>query len=71
MSFKHVRTTADLVRFGCGLKVDCRHCGSSRTFSAAEAVTDAGHVEIARLARRLRCIRCGLKQARLTVLPPV
>jgi hypothetical protein len=71
MSFKHIRTTADLVRFGCGLKVDCCHCGSSRTFDAAEAMRDAGHVELRRLAERLRCIRCGTKQARLTVLPPI
>jgi hypothetical protein len=71
MSTKHVRTTGDLVRFGCGLKVDCCHCGSSRTFDAAEAITDAGFVGLRALARRFRCMRCGLKQAKLTVLPPV
>jgi hypothetical protein len=71
MSTEHVRTTADLVRFGCGLQVECCHCGTSGTFDAAEAVTDAGHVELRWLARRFRCLRCGLKRARLTVLPPV
>jgi hypothetical protein len=68
MAAKHVRTTGDLARFGCGLKC---HCGSSRTFDAAEAIMDVGHVELRGLARRFRCMRCGLKQAKLTVLPPV
>jgi hypothetical protein len=25
MSYKHVRTAGDLVRFGCSLKVECAH----------------------------------------------
>jgi hypothetical protein len=31
MSYKHVGTAADLVRFGCSLKVECAHCGAART----------------------------------------
>jgi hypothetical protein len=27
MSYKHVATAGDLVRFGCSLKVECTHCG--------------------------------------------
>jgi hypothetical protein len=71
MSTKHVRTTGDLIRFGCALKVECCHCGSSRTFSASAAVKGLGSRELRGSARRFRCLRCGFKQARLTVLPPV
>ena len=71
MSSKHVRTTADLIRFGCALKVECCHCQSSRTLSANAAVKGLGLVVIKGVAKRFRCMRCGTKQARVTVLPPV
>jgi hypothetical protein len=71
MSTKHVHTTGDLVRFGCALRVECTHCSSTRTFDAAEVATDAGNVGIKRLGRRLRCIRCGMKAAKVVMLPPV
>jgi hypothetical protein len=70
MSTKHVRTTGDLARFGCVLKVDCCHCGSSRTLSANGAVKGLGLVPIKGTAKRFRCIRCGMKKARVSVLPP-
>jgi hypothetical protein len=44
MSTKHIRTTADLVRFGAALRVDCTGCGASRTVSATEAVIAFGPV---------------------------
>jgi len=34
MSYKHVGTAGDLVRFGCSLKVECTHCGAARTMNA-------------------------------------
>jgi hypothetical protein len=71
MSTKHVRTTGDLSRFGCALKVDCCHCGSSRTLSASTAVKGLGMVPIRGTAKRFRCVRCGMKQARVSVLPPL
>jgi hypothetical protein len=71
MSSKHVRTTADLIRFGCALKVECCHCQSSRTLSANSAVKGLGLVVIKGVAKRFRCMSCGTKQARVTVLPPV
>jgi hypothetical protein len=71
MSTKHVRTTGDLIRFRCALKVDCTHCSSSRTLSANAAVKGLGLVELRGGARRFRCLRCGMKAAKLTVLPPV
>jgi len=71
MSTKHVRTTADLIRFGCALKVECTHCQSSRTLSANAAVKGLGLVELRGASRRFRCLRCGMKQARIVVLPPV
>jgi hypothetical protein len=71
MSTKHVRTTGDLMRFGCALKVECTHCQSSRTLSASSAVKGLGFVDLRGVSRRFRCQRCGMKQARVKVLPPV
>jgi len=71
MSTKHVRTTGDLIRFGCALKVECTHCRSSRTLSATAAVKGLGLVQLGGVARRFRCLRCGMKAARVEVLPPV
>ena len=71
MSTKHVRTTADLVRFGAGLKVECGDCGASRTLDGYEAAKLGGVVPLRLLAQRLRCARCGVKAAKLIVLPPV
>jgi hypothetical protein len=71
MPTKHVRTTADLIRFDCALKVDCTHCGSSRTLCAKAAIKGLGLVDLRGASRRFRCIRWGMKQARLSVLPPV
>jgi hypothetical protein len=71
MSTKHVRTTGDLIRFGCALRVDCTHCYSTRTLSSNAAVKGLGLVDLRGLSRRFRCIRCGMKAARVAVLPPV
>lgn len=71
MSTKHVRTTGDLIRFRCALKVECTHCHSARTLSGSSAVKGLGIVPLSGLSRRFRCIRCGFKQARIVVLPPV
>ena len=71
MSTKHVRSTGDLIRFGCALRVECTHCSSTRTLSAKAAVKGLGLVEIRGAAKRFRCIRCGVKAAKLVVLPPV
>lgn len=71
MSFKNVRTTGDLIRFNCALKVECTFCHSARTLSSTAAVTGLGLVELGSLARRFRCIRCGKKEAKIVVLPPV
>jgi hypothetical protein len=31
MSYKHVGTAADLVRFGCSLRVECSACAAANT----------------------------------------
>jgi hypothetical protein len=36
MSYKHVATAFDLVRFGCSLKVECTFCGAARTMNGIE-----------------------------------
>lgn len=71
MSTKHVRTTGDLIRFGCALKIECTHCRSTRTLSANGAAKALGLVELRGAATRFRCTRCGMKCAKIVVLPPV
>ena len=71
MSYKHVGTAADLVRFGCSLKVECTACGAARTMSAVDVHHANGNRQLAQLAPRLKCKRCRKKAAKLTVLPPI
>jgi hypothetical protein len=70
VSTKHVRTAADLVRFGSGLRVDCGACGASRTMDGFEIARNAGTGSLASIARRMRCSRCGEKDAQFAVLGP-
>ena len=71
MSFKHIGTAADLVRFGASLRIECGSCAAANTMSAAEVVQRCGPGDLERIRRRLKCERCGRKSARLAVLPPV
>ena len=71
MSYKHVATAFDLVRFGCSLKVECTFCGSARTMNGVEVARVNGNRQFAQLERRLTCSRCKKKAAKLTVLGPV
>jgi hypothetical protein len=38
MSYKHVGTAGDIVRFGCSLKVECTACHAARTLSGIEVL---------------------------------
>ena len=72
MSTKHIRTVRDLVRFGAGLRVECSGCGAARTLDGYEAAKiGGGAARLSELAGRFRCTRCGTKEARLMILPPV
>lgn len=71
MSTKHIRTTADLVRFGAGLRIECASCGASRTLDGYEAAKIGGSSLLSTFAGRLKCVRCGVKDARLAILPPI
>ncbi len=72
MSTKHIRTVADLVRFGAGLRIECTGCGAARTLDGFEAAKIGGGASpLSALADRLRCARCGKKEARVMILPPV
>jgi hypothetical protein len=71
MSTKHIRTAADLVRFGASLKIDCGGCGAARTMTGAEAAKALGARGLGGAERRLTCSRCGARQAWLTILPPL
>lgn len=71
MSFKHVATAADLVRYGASLRVECTGCGAATTMSGGEVVKRCGNGSMGRIAKRLKCTRCGMKAAETVVLPPV
>jgi len=71
MSTKHVRTTGDLVSFGCDLRIERSSCHASRTMSGPAAATIIGVIELRRAATRLKCERSAKKEARLVVLDPL
>ena len=71
MSYKHVGTAADLVRFGASLRIDCTACGAARTLTGVELAAVCGTGSLERIRARLKCDRCGAKAAKLAVLPPV
>ena len=71
MSTKHIRTTGDVVRFGCALLVECTHCHNTRTFDAKAVLLAFGNWPLKGIAQRCRCTRCGFKQARARVLNPL
>jgi rubredoxin len=59
------------MRFGCSLKVECDYCFAARTLNGTEVCMINGNCQFAQLERRLKCKRCGRKEAKLTVLDPV
>lgn len=70
MSTKHVRTAADLVRFGCALKIECGNCGTARTLDGFEVAKACGTGCLSEMRARLKCSRCGAKEAQTTLLSP-
>jgi hypothetical protein len=71
MSYKHVGTAGDMVRFGCSLKVECTACGAARTMNGADVHQVHGNRQLSHLRPRLQCRRCKKKAVKLTVLGPV
>lgn len=49
MSYKHVGTAADLVRFRCSLKVECTACGAAPTMTGIEVHRVHGSASLERL----------------------
>lgn len=71
MSTKHIRCATDLGRFKAFLKVTCGDCENSRTLDAMDVAAVIGaNAPLASLQRRLKCILCGAKAARVAVLIP-
>ena len=68
MSTKH--TAADLVRFGAGLRIECGSCGNAKTVDGFELARSLGTGDLSQMVRRLKCARCGAKEAKLTLLSP-
>jgi hypothetical protein len=71
MSTKHVRCPSDLVRFRCSLKVECTACGAAHTMIGIEVHRVHGSASLDHLRPRLKCRRCRMKVAKITVLPPL
>jgi hypothetical protein len=71
MSTNHVDTAADLVRYGCSLKVECTGCGAAKTMAGVEVVRRCGPGNLHAIRCRLKCERCGMKAAQLVVLLPI
>ncbi|GAA4714901.1 hypothetical protein GCM10023325_08700 [Sphingomonas lutea] len=70
MSTKHVRTSADLVRFKCALRIECDGCGNAKTLDGFEVAKQLGTGTLAEIQIRLKCSLCGRKGAKLAVLSP-
>ena len=70
MSTKHVRTAAHLARFKCALKIECASCGSSTTMNGFDIAKAYGTKSFVEIRPRMKCSRCGAKDASLTVLSP-
>lgn len=70
MNSKHIRTAVDLARFGAGLKIECGACGNTQTLDGIEVARRCGVKDFRRIQPRLKCSRCGAKQAKLGILPP-
>jgi hypothetical protein len=68
MSYNHVATAGDLVRFGCSLKVECTRCGAARTMNGVEVARVHGNANLTHLAPGLKCSRRKRKEAKLTLL---
>ena len=71
MSYKHVGSVGDLVRFRAALRIECGSCAAAQTLSAKQVLMRCGTGDLERIRKRLKCERCGEKAARLIVLPPV
>ncbi len=70
MSTKHIDTVADLVRFGASVKIECAGCG----FQDAQRARNSEGLRTMKFEGdrpRLKCARCGAKEARLIILPPL
>jgi hypothetical protein len=70
MSTKHVRSAADLARFKCALRIECANCGNSTTVNGFDVAKAYGTGTFSAIRARMKCSRCGLKDAKLTVLSP-
>ena len=70
MSTKHIRNAADLARFNAGLRIECVSCGNCTTMDGFTAAKAFGTGSLSAVAPRLKCSRCGAKEAKLSVLSP-
>ena len=71
MSYKRIETAGDLMRFRCDLRVECGFCHATRTVSALGVYLAAGSTTLEAFRKRLKCSRCGRKQAQIVVLEPL
>jgi len=65
MSTKHIRSTADLVRFGASLKIECGHCGAARTRTGPEIALTCGTVSLDAVAGQAGSLVRAVSEASL------
>jgi hypothetical protein len=66
MFTKHVRTVSDLARFRCGLKIEWGGCGKLAHHGRHRGRQRCGTKPFAQIIQRMKCSRCGAKEAQLT-----
>ena len=52
-------------------KIECGGCGNSTTLNGFDVAKAYGTKDFADIEGRMKCSRCGVKEAQLTVLPPL
>ena len=70
MSTKHIRTAADLVRFKTALRIECGACSNCQTMDGFEVAKAFGPKSLAGIEARLKCSRCGAREAGVAILSP-
>ena len=60
---KHIESLQDAVRAKVLLWALCRHCGHTHRFDPVTLAYKYGALTTTQLAVRMRCDRCGMKQA--------
>jgi transcription elongation factor Elf1 len=71
MRDKEPEVLGDVLVHQCQISATCRACDHRTSLSPAELAQRLGYeYPLARLERRLRCLKCGKKKARIRTVDP-